>query len=68
MAFDFVAFVSSFDNIEVGDRLTLDAVELVVHGIENGVLTEVGIDIDPARHKRESFLSRFRKKRTNEKK
>ena len=61
-------FEQEFDNIEVGDRLTLDAVELVVHGIENGVLTEVGIDVDPARRKQESFFDRFRKKYSGEKK
>ncbi|MBQ4472518.1 MAG: potassium/proton antiporter [Alphaproteobacteria bacterium] len=57
-------FEQEFDNIEVGDRLTLDSVVLVVHGIENGVLTEIGIDIDPVRHQKQSFFNRFKKKKT----
>ena len=56
-------FEQEFDDIEVGDRLSLGSVELVVHGIESGFLTEVGIDIDPGFHKRKLFFSRFQKQK-----
>ena len=45
-------FSQEFSDIEIGDRLILDSVELVVHGIEGGRVTEVGIDIDPSHHRR----------------
>ena len=45
-------FSQEFSDIEIGDRLILDSVELVVHSIEDGRVMEVGIDIDPARHRR----------------
>ena len=49
-------FEQEFDDIEVGDRLSLGNVELVVHALENGLLSEVGIDIDPDfRHKKSFF-------------
>ncbi|MGN0919342.1 MAG: potassium/proton antiporter [Alphaproteobacteria bacterium] len=44
-------FAKEFSDIEIGDRLILDSVELVVHSIEEGQVTEVGIDIDPASHR-----------------
>ena len=53
-------FAQEFTDVAVGDRLSLDSVELVIHSIENGVLTGVGIDLDPSYHKR-SFFSRFQK-------
>ena len=56
-------FEQEFDDIEIGDRLSLDSVELVVHGLENGVLTEVGIDIDPTFRRQKSFLERFRRRK-----
>jgi len=54
-------FEQEFNDIEIGDRLSLGAVELVVHGIENSVLTEVGIDIDPEFRRKESFLAQLKK-------
>lgn len=36
-------------DIEIGDRLSLDTVELVVRALEDGVPTEIGLDIDPNR-------------------
>ena len=56
-------FEQEFDDIEIGDRLSLGAVELVVHGLENGLLTEVGIDIDPEFHREKLFFSRFKKQK-----
>ena len=56
-------FEQEFSDIEVGDRLSLGSVELVVHGLENGILTEVGIDIDPEFRRQKSFFSRFRNKK-----
>ena len=56
-------FEQEFDGIEVGDRLSLGAVELVVHGIENGVLTGVGIDIDPEFRHQKSIFSVFKHKK-----
>ena len=54
-------FEQEFDDIEIGDRLSLGAVELVVHGLENGVLKEVGIDVDPAFKHKETFFLPFRR-------
>ena len=54
-------FEQEFDGIEVGDRLSLGAVELVVHNLENGVLSEVGIDIDPGFKAQKSFFKRFKR-------
>ena len=45
-------FMQEFSDIEIGDRLILNSIELVVHAIEEGRVTEVGIDIDPSRHRR----------------
>ena len=56
-------FEQEFTDIEVGDRLSLGAVELVVHGLENGVLTEVGIDIDPDFRRKKSFFAHFKKQK-----
>ncbi len=56
-------FEQEFADIEVGDRLSLDSVELVVHGLENGLLTEVGIDIDPTFHHKKTFFSKFKKQK-----
>ena len=56
-------FEQEFSDIEVGDRLSLGAIELVVHGLENGILTEVGIDIDPEFRHQKSFFSRFKRKK-----
>ena len=61
-------FQQEFANVDVGDRLKLDTVELVVRGLENGVLTAVGIDIDPNAHKRTSLLSRLKKYKKTRKK
>ena len=57
-------FEQEFDDIEIGDRLSLDSVELVVHGLENGLLTEVGIDIDPSFHRKKTFFSKLKKQKT----
>lgn len=56
-------FEQEFDDIEVGDRLSLDSVELVVHGLENGSLTEVGIDIDPEFNRKKTFFSKLKKQK-----
>ena len=56
-------FEQEFDNIEIGDRLSLGSIELVVHGLENGVLTEVGIDVDPSFKERKSFFHSFKKRK-----
>lgn len=39
-------------DVEVGDRLSLDAMDLIIRGLENSRLTEVGLDIDPDRRQR----------------
>ena len=54
-------FEQEFDDIEIGDRLCLGAVELVVHSLENGSLTEVGIDVDPAFKHKKQFFPSFKK-------
>ena len=56
-------FEQEFDGVEVGDRLSLGSVELVVHEIENGFLTKVGIDIDPEFRHKKSFFARFKHKK-----
>ena len=38
-------------DIEIGDRLSLGAVDLVVRSMDNGILTEIGLDIDPSRER-----------------
>jgi len=60
-------FTREFSDIEIGDRLVLDSVELVVHGIQDGQVTEVGIDIDPAAHRRPKIkkIFFFHKKRVD---
>lgn len=47
---------SAFGDPEIGDRLSVDAIELVVRTLENGELTTVGVDIDPGR--RRSFYAK----------
>lgn len=54
-------FEQEFDDLEVGDRLSLESVELVVHGLENGLLTEVGIDVDPDFRRKKNFFAKLRK-------
>ena len=47
-----VAFMQDeLTDIEVGDRLSLDTVELVVRRLENGKVTDIGLDIDPKRQR-----------------
>ena len=60
-------FSQEFSDIEIGDRLILDSVELVVHGIEEGRVIEVAIDIDPAAHRRPKIkkINFFHKKRVD---
>ncbi len=52
-------FEQEFDDVEVGDRLSLDSVELVVRGIQEGVLSEVALDIDPTFGQAKSFWDNF---------
>lgn len=40
-----------FTDTEVGDRLSLDTVEIVVRSLDNGVITGLGLDIDPTRRR-----------------
>ncbi len=40
-----------FPDMEVGDRLSLEQIELVVREVENGYPTRIGIDINPMRRK-----------------
>ena len=40
-------FYQEFADVEIGDRLILDTIELVVHTIEDGHVGMVGIDFDP---------------------
>jgi len=54
--------MGEFADLEVGDRLSLDKVELVVRAMENGVLTGIGLDIDPTRQR--SFYARTREIKT----
>lgn len=61
-------FQQEFADVAVGDRLRLDTTELVVHGIENGVLTAISIDIDPNARRKHSFLSRFKRHKKTRKK
>ena len=56
-------FEQEFDDIEIGDRLSLGTVELVVHGLENGVLTEVGIDVDPEYNHKKTLFPSFKKRK-----
>ena len=49
---------TEFSDIEIGDRLSLDTVELVVRSLDNGMLTGVGLDIDPTRQR--SFYAHTR--------
>ncbi len=50
---------AEFPDADIGDRLSLDSIELVVRGVQDGVPTEIGIDIDPSRRK-SSFYARTR--------
>lgn len=53
-------FKQEFAEVEVGDRLILDAVELVVHEVEKGKVVRVGIDIDPKHnHSLKTRIKRF---------
>ncbi|MBR6411813.1 MAG: potassium/proton antiporter [Alphaproteobacteria bacterium] len=45
-------------DIEVGDRLSLGSMELVVRSLKDGKLTGIGLDIDPSRER--SFYTRTR--------
>ena len=56
-------FEQEFDDLEVGDRLSLDSVELVIHGLENGFLTEVGIDVDPGFRRKKTFFSKLKRQK-----
>lgn len=47
---DFI--MQEFTDIEVGDRLALAEIELVVRSLEDDKITAIGIDIDPSRHRR----------------
>jgi len=40
-------FQQEFSEVEIGDRLVLDTIELVVHTIEDGRVGMVGLDFDP---------------------
>ena len=40
-------FHQEFSDVEIGDRLVLDSIELVVHTIEDGYVSSVGLDFDP---------------------
>lgn len=40
-----------FDDVEVGDRLALDTIDLVVRAREKNKVTAIGIDIDPSRRR-----------------
>lgn len=40
-----------FPDADVGDRLSLESIELVVRAVQEGKPTSVGIDIDPGRRK-----------------
>ena len=52
-------FSQEFSDIEIGDRLILNSVELVVHAINEGRVSEIGIDIDPSRHRRPKIKKLF---------
>ena len=47
-----------FTDIEIGDRLAVDKVELVVRALDNGMPTSLGLDIDPTRQR--SFYAKTR--------
>ncbi len=53
---------AAFGDMELGDRLSVDAIELVVRTIENGVITTVGVDLDPQR--RRSFYAKTKEIQT----
>lgn len=40
-----------FPDVDVGDRLSLEAIELVVRSVQDGIPTGIGVDIDPSRRK-----------------
>jgi cell volume regulation protein A len=67
-------FHQEFADVEIGDRLVLDAIELVVHTIEDGRVCCVGIDFDPKgkhnMHRHIKFLSlkNIKKRLTRKKK
>lgn len=46
---DFVK--TELNDVEIGDRLSLGAMELVVRQMDNGEVTGVGLDIDPTRRR-----------------
>lgn len=56
-------FEQEFDDVDVGDRLTLDSVQLVVHEITDGIVTGVGVDVDPAGVKKKTLFASFKKKK-----
>lgn len=49
---------NEFTDLEVGDRFSLGAIELVVRSLSDGALTGVGLDIDPTRER--SFYAKTR--------
>ncbi len=53
-------FKQEFAEVEIGDRLMLDAVELVVHDVQKGKVVSVGIDIDPKhKHSLHTHIKKF---------
>ena len=40
-----------FTDIEVGDRLSLDTIELVIRSLDDGMISGIGLDIDPTRRR-----------------
>lgn len=47
-----------YDDFEVGDRLSLNGIDIVVRAVENCRPTDIGLDIDPGR--RHAFTTRTR--------
>ena len=56
-------FEQEFDDVEVGDRLILNGLELVVHQLDGNHLSAVGLDIDPGFRRKNVLFDGFRKKR-----
>ncbi len=42
---------SEFPTAHIGDRFTFDSVEIIIRAKQRGKITELGLDIDPSRHR-----------------
>lgn len=60
------ALEKNFSDLEVGDRFAFGKIELVIRKKENGVITEVGLNLEPQKTKRDfSRLLQFKRNETS---